>query len=119
MVVIPNTARSTHLLQSTTTWHCIINKSIAKTNTRYTAERSLVGSMALLIIVAMTHFHIVAEDDSEWRQIMNELKEEDRVLYNMVQYFHGNKPLCVRPHDLMFSADDETDFICEDVQPDI
>jgi len=70
--------------------------------------------MALLIV-----FYIVAEDDSEWRQLMNELNEEDRVLYIMVQYFHGNKPLRVRPPELMFSADDETVFICEDVQPDI
>ena len=44
------------------------DKSIAKTNNRWTAERSAIGTMALISIVVMTHFYVVAEEDVKWRE---------------------------------------------------
>ena len=44
------------------------DNSSPKTNNRWTAERSLIGAMSFAIVVAMTHFYPVAEEDVEWRQ---------------------------------------------------
>lgn len=78
-------------------------KSIAKTNARYTKERSVIGSMSLILVVAMTHFYVVEEEDVEWRQTIKQLPKEDRLLYDMVCAFHGNKPVRVRPQHLILN----------------
>ena len=96
----------------------LTEKSIAKTNARWTAEHSSIGTMALIIVVACTHFYVVASDDIEWRQFLNSLPDDSKVLYKMVSKFHGGKPVRVRKPHLITNQDDETEFICKGKQVD-
>jgi hypothetical protein len=96
----------------------LINKSNAKTNNRWTAEHSLIGSMSLLIVVALTHFYVVDDEDVEWRGILKQLSEEELMLYSMVSDFYGDQPVrCIAPRYLT-NQDDTTYYICECIQPD-
>jgi hypothetical protein len=44
----------------------LIGKSNPKTNARWTAEHSDIAAFALMVLIACTHFYVVAEDDAEW-----------------------------------------------------
>mgnify|MGYP006192601003 FL=1 len=96
----------------------LTDKSIAKTNSRWTAEHSSIGTMALIIVVASTHFYVVADEDIEWRQFLSSLPEDSKLLYNMVSDFHGGKPVRVRKPHLITNQDDSTQFICQGKQID-
>ncbi len=61
----------------------LTKKSIAKTNARWTVEHSSIGTMALVIVVAPTHFYVVATKDTEWRQFLSTLPEDSKLLYNI------------------------------------
>jgi hypothetical protein len=92
--------------------------SIAKTNAHWTAEHSSIGTMALIIFVATTHFYVVANEDTEWRQFLKSLPDESKQLYKVVSKFHGGKPVCVRSPHLITNQDNETEFICKGKQVD-
>jgi len=96
----------------------LTDKSIAKNNSRWTAEHSFIGTMALIIVVAATHFYVVADEDIEWRQFLSSLPEDSKLLYNMVSDFHGGKPVRVRKPHLITNQDDSTQFICQGKQID-
>jgi hypothetical protein len=96
----------------------LTEKSTAKTNARWTAKHSSIGTMALIIIVACTHFYVVASDDTEWRKFLNTLPDDSKVLYEMVSTFHGGKPVRVRRPHLITNQDNETEFICKGNQVD-
>jgi hypothetical protein len=86
----------------------LTEKSIAKTNACWTAEHSSIGTMAIIIVVACTHFYVVASDDTEWHKFLNTLTDDSKVLYEMVSKFHGGTPVCVRrPHLIMRSRKKE------------
>ena len=74
----------------------LIRNSIDNTNARFAAERSLIGSMALAILIALTHFYIVEVDDIEWRATLKKLSDDERLLFNMVSDFHGDRPVRCR-----------------------
>ena len=69
----------------------ILSRKFDVTNARWTAEHSSIGTMALVIVVATTHFFVVATEDTEWRQFLSTLPEDSKLLYNMVSDFHGGK----------------------------
>jgi hypothetical protein len=91
----------------------LTEKSIAKTNAHWSAKHSSIGTMALIIVVACTHFYVVASDDTEWRKFLNSLPDDSKVLYEIVSKFHDGKPVCVRRPHLITNQDDETEFICK------
>jgi hypothetical protein len=74
--------------------------------------------MALIIVVASTHFYVVADKDDEWGQFLSSLPEDSKLLYNMVSDFHGGKPVRVRKPHLITNQDDQTEFICKGKQID-
>ena len=74
--------------------------------------------MSQLIVVSMTHFYAVEEEDVKWRQRVNRLHEEDQFLYKLVSHFHGDRPIRARHPSHIISCDDFTDYICEGIQPD-
>ena len=84
----------------------LTNKSIAKNNASWTAEHSSIGMMALIIVVASTHFYVVADEDIEWRQFLSSLPEDSKLLYNMVSNFHGGKSVRVRKPHLITNQED-------------
>jgi hypothetical protein len=96
----------------------LTENSIAKTNVRWTAENSFIGTMALIFVVATTHFYVVANEDTEWRQFVKTLPDESKQLYEMVSKFHGGKPVRVRSPHLITNQDDETEFISKGKQVD-
>ena len=67
--------------------------SNAKNNNRQAAEHSLIGSMSLLILVVLTHFRVVDVKDVEWRQQLDKLSEEKKLMCYLVSYFYSNKPV--------------------------
>ncbi len=75
---------------------CFTKNSISKVNARWTAEHSLIGTMALVIVVACMHFYVVANENTKCCQFISTLPEDSKLLYNMVSNFHGGKPVCVR-----------------------
>ena len=95
----------------------LANESIAKTNNRWTAERSAMGTMALIIVVAMTHFYVVPEEDVAWREEIRDFDDDTRELYDMVCDFHGGKPVRCRPSHDIFNQDDQTEYITLGKQP--
>ncbi len=95
---------------------CLTENSIAKTNSRWTAEHSSIGTVALVIVVACTHFYVVANEDTKWRQFLSTLPEDSKLLHNMVSDFHGGKPVRVRKPHLITNQDDQTEFICKGKQ---
>jgi hypothetical protein len=54
--------------------------------------------MALIIVVATTHFYVVATEDTEWRQFLSTLPEDSKLLYNMVSDFHHSFPSKTNAH---------------------
>jgi hypothetical protein len=96
----------------------LTENSIAKTNARWTAEHSSIGTMAWIIVVATTHFYVVADEDTEWRQFLKTLPNESKQLYEMISKFHGGKPVRVRSSPLITNQDNETEFICKGKQVD-
>ena len=97
---------------------CLTEGSIDKTNARYTAENSLIGAMAQLVIVAMTHFYVVEEEDPEWRAEVAQMDKADLLLYKLVCHFHGDRPVRARPPHMTLSCDDTTDCATKGTQPD-
>jgi hypothetical protein len=92
---------------------CVMKNSIAKTNARWTTGHSLIGTMALVFVVACMHFYVVANEDTKWCRFFSTLPEDSKLLYNMVYDFHGGKPACVRKPYLITNQDDQTEFICK------
>lgn len=91
----------------------ISKTAVDKSDARFTAENSLMSAVALLIVVAATHFVVVSTEDPDIRKMVNKLSKEDRMLYDMVSEAHGGKAVFpVKPH-LLFSQDDKTVYICE------
>ena len=84
----------------------LTDKSIAKNNASWTAEHSSIGMMALIIVVASTHFYVVADEDIEWLQFLSSLPEDSKLLYNMVSNLHGGKPVRVRKPHLITNQED-------------
>jgi hypothetical protein len=97
---------------------CLNKNSIAKTNAPWTAEHSSIRTMALIIVVACTHFYVVISDDTEWHQFLGTQPEESKLLYKMVSDCHGGKPVRVRRPHLITNQDNEIEFICKGRQED-
>jgi hypothetical protein len=86
---------------------------VSKTNSRFTAENSLMASVVLLCVVATTHFFVVEREDIKVKEIVNKMDQDDRLLYDLVSAFHGNRPIFpVHPY-LLFTSDDKTQYIFE------
>ena len=92
--------------------------SVDNTNARHAAERSLIGSMQLLVVIAMTHFYVTDIDDVEYRTKMKEHSADELILSKMVSQFHGNRPVRARPAHLIITVDDSTIYATEGTQPD-
>jgi hypothetical protein len=58
----------------------LTKKSISKTSAHWTAKHSSIGTLALIIVVASTHFYVVANEDIEWQHLFNKLPEDSKLL---------------------------------------
>ncbi len=53
-------------------------KSISKTYAHWTLKHSTIGTLALIIVVASTHFYVVANEDVELQHSYNKLGGNDK-----------------------------------------
>jgi hypothetical protein len=89
----------------------ITKTAIKKTQTRYTAENSLISSMALVLVVAATHFTPTTEDISEQDKELERASEGAKKFYKMVQdAYGGDVPLSVVKPQNTLSSDDTVTF---------
>jgi len=90
----------------------LINKTTAKTMTRFIAERSIRNSVADLALIGSTHFVSVDEEDLDIRNEIKGLSEDAQMLYNYVTEIRGCPQYPVKPW-LIFSTDDTKPYIFE------
>ena len=96
----------------------ICTSVVPKTRTRYSAENSLISAMALVCVVAATHYDVCTEVQTEHERVMNmnplEVPPGVRMLYRMVGQAYGNDvPIIpVRP-EMILSTDDTVQYIFE------
>lgn len=84
----------------------VVNKVIPKTNTRYTAEHSLISSMVLIMIVAVTHFDVSSEPLPALTKEVSEASDGVKLFYDLVSKAHNNLHIHpIRP-ELILSTDD-------------
>ena len=90
----------------------ITKTAIKKTQTRYTAENSLISSMALAVVVAATHFTPTTDDTTGLKKELKGASEGAKKFYNMVQdaYRGSNLPLSVVKPQYVLSSDDIVTF---------
>lgn len=62
----------------------LVDNSIPKTNNRWTAEHSDIAIIALMVVVAATHFYVVDEDDAKWNEYLDSVNDEDKEFFRMV-----------------------------------
>ena len=91
----------------------ISTTSVTKTNTRYTAENSLISAMALLGVVAATHYFICDEGQLEIKTEMRDAPDGVELLYKLVSDVYGNLPIFAVKPELLFSTDDTVNYIYE------
>ena len=85
----------------------------SKTQTRYSAENSLISAMALLCCVAATHYDVSTPETIEDETNIESADTGAKKLYEMVRKSYGNLPImAVKPH-LVLSTDDTVNYIFE------
>ena len=91
----------------------IKTSTTVKTRTRYVAENSLISSMALVSVVAATHYNITVHSHPDVEKQIKEASKGVRMFYDIIRQVNNNAPVFpVRP-ELIFSTDDTTDYIFE------
>lgn len=86
---------------------------VSKMTTRYIAENSLMSAMALICVVASTHYYVYDEGQLELRRNIFLNPDGVRMFHNMTANVHDNLSIFpVRP-ELLFYANDTVNYICE------
>jgi hypothetical protein len=91
----------------------LTESAIDKTDNRYAAENSIRGSINNLLLVAVTHFVDVDEEDRDVVKELKSLQPETRMLYDWVCRARSGVPCYPIHPDLTFSTDESTEFIFE------
>ncbi len=90
----------------------VSKKGSKKTSMRYTAEMSLIYTMALCITIASKHFLIGHWDDFFQTKIKDNISYGANKMCHMVQANYDNSPILalIRPH-LVFSTKNTTQYV--------
>ena len=90
----------------------ICSSTISKTNTRYTAENSLISSMALICTVAASHFDVSTDINLSEPKNISKATDGAQKLYKMVFDTVGkNVPVMVVKPEYVLTTDDTVQFI--------
>lgn len=91
-----------------------------KTRTRYTAENSLISAMALLCVIATTHYEVASsENEPEIEKLVrhNNVPDGVSLLYKLISKAYGrNVSLIPVQPSLITSTDDTTNYILSQLQ---
>ena len=84
----------------------------SKTSSRYIAEKSLISSMALIILVVCTHFIVVEKQDQEIRKILNQTPNDGvKLMYRLVSKCNKNLPVVSSPPEhIIYSTNYSTTY---------
>ncbi len=89
----------------------IVKTSIPKTNSQFTAEKSSMSSIGLLLEFASIHFILVSVKVIETQKLASQLVPEERLMCDMVSLFCGGKAVFPgKPHNLL-SSDDKVQYM--------
>ena len=86
---------------------------VTKTSGCYTAENSLISAMALLCVIASTHFITVPDIQREIYREVGETSEGVRKLFDIITKFYNDSPIFVAHPELVLSTDDTVQYIFE------
>ena len=89
----------------------LIGKSNPKTNARWTAEHSDIAVFALMVLIACTHFYVVAEDNADWDKSVEELPYDIKEFYLMMKEIHGGRPIRVVDPSYVINEDCQTQYL--------
>lgn len=87
--------------------------TVNKTNTRFASENSFRASVCLLMLIAVTHFIEIPEEDFDVRTELKNLPADTRQLYDLVTDALGGIPVDPIEPSLNNSTDDTTQYIFE------
>ena len=102
----------TAVLAQTNTISIDSSKAIAKINTRFTAENSLIASMIYSVAVAYSHYIPVESADNRTLKDISNAPTGVRVMYNMVSKALGVPIIPVKPC-YIYSSDDTVVYTFE------
>ena len=84
-----------------------------KSNTRFTAENSLISAMSFLVLVACTHYNISLETSINVKNEISEAENGVKMIYDMVSFQNDNLPMFPVKPEYVFSTDDTVNYIFE------
>ena len=90
----------------------LVTSTVSKTNGRYAAERSWHAAIALLALIARTHYVKVPKESEDVRKDMQTLPKSTTLLYDLVTQSAGVPVVPIHPM-LITSTDEQTEFIFE------
>jgi hypothetical protein len=88
-----------------------MNSTHPKTNTRWTAERSLISAMTFALVVAATHHQVV--DRERKGNFPEQATEGAKLLRDLVEEAHDEAPLYLVPPHRIMNHDDNTRYFFE------
>ena len=85
--------------------------AIAKTNTWFAAEHSIRGAISNVILITITHFIEMDEEDIDMRRELKEVPSKTRMLYDLITDSWNGVPIVPIIPELIISTDDSTVFM--------
>jgi len=84
--------------------------AIAKTNTRFTAENSIISTMSLGLSIAYANYIPITKEDPLITKEMDDAAVGVKIMYAMVRNHYGNPIYPVKPQ-YMLSSDDTVVYV--------
>ena len=88
------------------------SSAIAKTNTRFTAENSIICAMALALAIAYAHYIPITVEDPQILKEMEDAPIGVKIMYDLVRKHYGCPIYPVKP-EYMYSTDDTVVYVFE------
>ena len=84
--------------------------AIAKTNTRFTVENSIIAAMSLALAIAYANYIPITEEDPSITKEMEDAPIGVKIMYNMVCQ-HYSSPIYPVKHQYILSTNDTVVYI--------
>jgi hypothetical protein len=88
----------------------LTHTAIKKTQSRYAAENSVIGSLSFMLVTAATHL-IPGEPDDETKEIMKKASEGSKKMIELTSKAQGNIPLQPVKPQYVYSSDDNVEYV--------
>ncbi len=88
-----------------------VSNSVIKSNTRYTAEHSLMSTMSFLHTIATTHYRVFNPEKTNATYIHKQISDGAKELLRRVKDANHNRPINIVRPQYLFSTDNTTEYI--------